>query len=86
MHPPITTDPPRIHLALADLYHAFARTKLGPSAKKLLFYLAALGQLDRQAWLEIERELQREVQRLQSELGDKGSDEEESPERSHLLL
>jgi hypothetical protein len=85
-HPPITTDPPRIHLVLSDIYHAFARTKLGPSAKKLVFYLTALRQLDRQAWLSIERELQKEVDKLQSELGDQKSDEDKSPERPNLLL
>jgi hypothetical protein len=73
-------------LILADLYHAFAKPKLGPSAKKLLFYLAALQQLDRQAWLSVERELHKEIERLQSEMGDIESDEDKSPERPHLLL
>jgi hypothetical protein len=85
VHPPITTDPPRIHLVLSDLYHLFSRPKVGPAGKKVLFYLAALRQLERQDWLGIESELRKEVERLQTELGAEGSDTEE-PSRDHLLL
>ena len=85
VHPPITTDPPRIHLALSDLYHLFARPKVGPASKKVLFYVAALRQLDRQDWLGMERELRKEVEKLEAELGEEGS-ESEQPSRDHLLL
>ena len=85
VHPPITTDPPRIHLVLSDLYHLFSRPKVGPAGKKVLFYLAALRQLERQDWLGIENELRKEVERLQAELGEEGLDTEE-PSRDHLLL
>jgi hypothetical protein len=85
VHPPITTDPPRIHLVLSDLYHLFSRPKLGPAAKKVLFYLAALRQLERQDWLAIESELRKEAGRLQAEIGDEVSEAEE-PSRDHLLL
>lgn len=85
VHPPITTDPPRIHLVLSDLYHLFSRPKVGPAGKKVLFYLAALRQLERQDWLGVENKLRKEVERLQAELGEEGSDTEE-PSRDHLLL
>jgi hypothetical protein len=85
VHPPITTDPPRIHLVLSDLYHLFSRPKVGPAGKKVLFYLAALRQLERQDWLVIENELRKEVERLQAELGEEGSETEE-PSHDHLLL
>jgi hypothetical protein len=74
VHPPITTDPPRIHLVLSDLYHLFSRPKVGPAGKKVLFYLAALRQLERQDWLGIESELRKEVE------------DTEEPSRDHLLL
>jgi hypothetical protein len=86
VHPPITTDPPRIHLALSDLYRLFSRNKIGPASKKLRFYLAALRQLDRQDWLGVERELRKEVDRLQSELGNNENTDEEAPTRERLLL
>jgi len=85
VHPPITTDPPRIQLVLSDLYHLFSRPKVGPAGKKVLFYLSALRQLDRQDWLAVENELRKEVERLQAELGEEGSETEE-PSRDHLLL
>jgi hypothetical protein len=55
-------------------------------AKKVLFYLAALRQLERNDWLGIEHELRKEVERLKAELGQVESDTEEAPSRDHLLL
>lgn len=84
-HPPITTEPPRIHLVLADLYHLFTRPKVGHVAKKLVFYSVALGQVDRQAWLTIERALEKEVEKLGAEEDpDKAGDE--VLHRDHLLV
>ena len=91
-HPPITTDPPRIHLVLADLYRLTitAKSKVGGHvAKKLLFYTAALKQLDRQDWLRIEQDLRKEVEKLESEIEDEdpqASVDDEIPQRDHLLL
>ena len=85
VHPPITTDPPRIQLVLSALYHLFSRPKVGPAGKKVLFYLAALRQLERQDWLAVENDLRKEVERLRTELGEEGSETEE-PSRDHLLL
>ena len=84
VHPPITTDPPRILLVLADLFNFFSRPKVGHVAKKLLFYSAVLGQLGREDWLRIERDLKKEAEKLEVE--DPQESLEEIPQRDHLLL
>jgi hypothetical protein len=72
---------------LSDVYRLYGIPKVGLVAKKVLFYTAALRQLERQDWLRIERELRQEVDKLQAELGEGGSDtEEQPPNRDHLLL
>jgi hypothetical protein len=72
---------------LSDLYRLYSTPKVGLVAKKVLFYVAALRQLERQDWLRIERELRQEVDKLQAELGEAGSNtEEQAPNRDHLLL
>lgn len=85
VHPPITTDPPRLLLVLADLYRLLARPKIGPVAKKLIFYTAALGQLDRQDWLRIEKDLGKEVEKLEVDDPQEPVDDE-IPQRENLLL
>lgn len=90
-HPPITTDPPRIHLVLADLYRLnlslSGKPRVGHVAKKLLFYTAALKQLDRQDWLRIAKDLGKEVEKLEGEIeAPQASVDDEIPHRDRLLL
>jgi len=65
VHPPVLLAPPKLVLVLADVYRLFAVPQAGAAApRKVLFYLAALGQLRRDDWLRLECEVQREVDEL----------------------
>jgi len=78
--------PPRILLLLSDVYNLFARPKPGAAVpQKVAFYLAALKQLSREDWLGLEREVQKEVEKLQEE-NQVDEREEEEPERPALKL
>lgn len=87
LHPSIMIDtPPRILLLLSDVYNLFARPKPGAAVpRKVAFYLAALKQLSREDWLGLEREVQKEVEKLQEE-NQMDEREEEEPERPALKL
>jgi len=67
LHPPITLDPPHAALVLADTYRVLSTPKAGADAKKVAFYRAAIGQIGRQEWLRLEREVQRDVEMLRAE-------------------
>jgi hypothetical protein len=71
LHPPIISDEhPRLFLVLSDLYRLFAIPKAGAAVpRKLLFYIAAMGQLNRVDWLGLEYEVEREIKKLEGELG-----------------
>jgi hypothetical protein len=86
-HPPIdTTQPPRVLLLLSDLYGLYARPKAGGAVpRKLAFYVVALRQLGRDDWLALEREVQAELRRIESELGDDAAPESPKPVHSNYL-
>lgn len=67
LHPPITMEPPRAVLILADLYSLFSNPKAGAIAKKIAFYRAATAQMGRQDWLRLEHELHQEIEKLKDE-------------------
>ncbi|GFZ47135.1 hypothetical protein JCM24511_04878 [Saitozyma sp. JCM 24511] len=77
IHPPLdTTHVPRILLLLSDLYQLFAKPKPGAAVpRKLAFYLAALRQLSRDDWLRLEREIGKEILKLQEENAGEGGEE-----------
>lgn len=84
LHPPITTDPPRVALVLAGVHSLFSAPKAGATAKKMAFYRAAMKQVDRQEWLSLEREVLREAQKLDEELEE--PQETQEPARPSLTL
>lgn len=85
VHPPITLEPPRIHLVLADIYRLYSSPRIGLVTKKLLFYFAALNQLGRQDWLQVERGVVKEIDKLETELNS-DSDVQAESRRNALLL
>jgi hypothetical protein len=71
LHPPITLDPSQAALVLADTYRILASpkpSKPGAEAKKVAFYRAAVGQIGRSDWLRLEREVQRDAEKLRTEM------------------
>lgn len=86
LHPPLDTlSAPRILHLFSDLYRLFSEPKVGAAGKKLAFYIVALRQLGRADWLRLEREIQGEIGRLESELGDPEA-VEKADERRELLI
>ena len=76
VHPPLLADEAtRVSLLLSDLYRLVAVKPTAPAPKKLLFYVAALRQLDRADWLRIKNEVSSEVVKLTGELGDSGPED-----------
>lgn len=58
-------------ILLSDAYSLFSKPKpKGAAPRKLLFYLAALKQLDRADWLDLEGEIRKEIEKLRNELED----------------
>lgn len=82
LHPPITTDPPRVAHVLADAWRVCRRGV----ARKLAFYTAAIQQLGRAEWLRVEGEVRAEVARLRAEMPDEEADEGEAPAAALLTL
>lgn len=76
LHPPLEADNhPTIFLILSDVYSIFSSPKAGAAApRKLLFYIAALRQLNRGDWLKLEKEVDAETRKLQAELEPSESD------------
>lgn len=72
LRPSIITDSPApVSVALSDLYRLYAHPKPGAGVpRKLVFYLACLRQLTREDWLGLQRETERELAKLQEELGE----------------
>ncbi|ORX39316.1 hypothetical protein BD324DRAFT_619238 [Kockovaella imperatae] len=70
IHPSLSLDEPnKVTLVCCDLYRLFVIPKPGAAApRKLLFYIASLGQLLRADWLELEKEIRVEVQKLRAEV------------------
>ena len=54
-------------LLLSDLHGLFAIPRAGAPARKLAFYLAAMGKLRREDWLKLEGEVRKEVEKLREE-------------------
>lgn len=86
IHPPITTDPPRVFSVLGDIYQLCSSPKVGHISKKLLFYVAALHQLERQDWLRIEQDLAKEIDKLETELKTADAEAHSDEQRTNLLL
>lgn len=75
LRPSIMADSPSpVVLALSDLYRLYANPKPGAAVpRKLVFYLACLKLLSRDDWLALQRETERELAKLQEELGEDGA-------------
>jgi hypothetical protein len=79
--------PPLVSLALSDLYRLYANPKPGAAVpRKLVFYLACLKQLGREDWLGLQRETDKELAKLQDELGDSEVREEGEEDRPTLRV
>lgn len=55
-------------------------------SKKVLFYVAALRQLERQDWLRVEQDLAKEIDRLETELKTAEVESRTDERRDKLLL
>ena len=64
IHPNILLTGPRIQLVLSDLHQLFSTISI---QKKLLFYLSAMAQLDRNAWLALEKDVSKDINELLGE-------------------
>lgn len=67
------------------MYRLFSRPKVNHISKKLLFYIAALKQLVRQDWLDIEKEMQKEIDKLEADSTETDT-HEQVPQRDNLLV
>lgn len=84
LHPPITTDPPRVNSVIADMWRLFADPKPGAALpRKIAFYAVAAAQLGRADWLRVEGEVRREAERLRAEMPEP---EQEEGVREAVLL
>lgn len=52
---------------LDDLYRFFSTPKAGAAAKKIVFYAAAMAQLGREDWLQLEALVNKEIDALKAE-------------------
>lgn len=71
LQPPILADshPKIVHL-LSDMYTLFSKPKAGGAVpRKLAFYVVALKRLDRENWLRLKKEAEKEIGKLESENG-----------------
>ncbi|WRT69223.1 uncharacterized protein IL334_006207 [Kwoniella shivajii] len=87
IHPPIiTTSSPKIFNLLSDLYHLFSTPKAGGAIpRKIAFYFKSLQSLTRQDWLLLEREVERELNRLKDEDENVDAEQPERRERLEML-
>lgn len=86
LHPPLdTTTPPRIFLILSDLYRLYSQPRVGAAAKKLCFYIAALRQLGRADWLRLEKEVEGEIRKLESELREETAEDGTEPHSALIV-